>query len=204
MTKSRFSKKDDPSWITNLEIWQEYQHFCVAAMVAMESVDQDMAVAILLSGDGIECVASQLSLSDETVGKVVESMLDPTWSELYEKLIFPLEQPWPQSKSGEPGSPDYIYLMLDPFTGYHKIGRSINPKRRVKELNRNIPPGGTTVVLVHQFEVENSTNAERDLHNLYSKERVQQEWFDLNLQDIQSIRDMNGYKDGIFHFTYYE
>jgi len=187
-------------WITNEEIWEEYRRFVIACLVVMGNVDQEVASGILLAGDGIAPVAHTLGLSVDTVGKVVNAMLDPNWSQLYERLVFPLERAWVPSPEDETHTTDeYVYLMTDPFTGYCKIGHSNDPDRRVNELNRNIPPGGTNVRLVHRFKADNAVEAELTLHEFHDEKRIEikggaTEWFDLDGFEVHVICDIAGYE----------
>lgn len=91
----------------------------------------------------------------------------------------------PIKKSG------YIYLFKDiNHSQHYKIGMSINPKNRLKQVGN--------VTLIHFFPADDMPKAESELHGLFSNQRTNGEWFMLyepNLEYIQSIRE---YKNSEF------
>ena len=78
----------------------------------------------------------------------------------------------------------YVYLMIDKNTGYHKIGRSKDPKYREKTLQSEKP----TIELLYKFKAHSST--EKELHKKYNSKRIRGEWFDLNQKDIDYIKTL--------------
>ena len=75
----------------------------------------------------------------------------------------------------------FVYLMLDKNTGYHKIGRSINPNKRERTLQSEKP----TITLFYHCEVP--VKIETILHEKYKDYRVRGEWFDLDEEQINEI-----------------
>lgn len=71
------------------------------------------------------------------------------------------------------------YLLKEKNTGYYKIGSSKNPSYREKTLQSQIP--NTEIVKVWD------KNIEKMLHNLYNKERVRGEWFNLTKTQVRYI-----------------
>src|SRR5690554_4089517 len=73
----------------------------------------------------------------------------------------------------------YVYIIGDTLhPRLYKIGRSNNPRRRLKELNGNtIVPGKRRFYLIHAIPCRNDRQAERILHARYHKKRSQGEWF---------------------------
>lgn len=71
------------------------------------------------------------------------------------------------------------YIMKDSNTGLYKIGKSINPKFREKTLQCEKP----TIKMVKIFE----SDIEKKLHEIYSKNRVRGEWFNLNEIQLRYI-----------------
>ena len=71
------------------------------------------------------------------------------------------------------------YLMLDADTGFVKIGRSIDPKKREVTLQSKKP----TISLLKICD----KNVESKLHNQYASKRVRGEWFKLSADEIQEI-----------------
>jgi hypothetical protein len=74
-----------------------------------------------------------------------------------------------------------VYLMIDENTGYHKIGRSINPTKRERTLQSEKP----TIKLLYSCEVP--LKIETILHEKYKKYRLRGEWFDLDEGQINEI-----------------
>lgn len=79
----------------------------------------------------------------------------------------------------------HIYIGYDESNRYFKIGKSINPARREKEI-ANMNP--TFKILTH-VQVPDQDEFERMLHNRYSSRRVVGEWFDLSAKDISELTD---------------
>lgn len=72
-------------------------------------------------------------------------------------------------------------------TGYTKIGRSKDPKRREKTLQSEKPV--ITLLKVSKLCVE------KDLHKKYNYKRIRGEWFNLSEKDIDSIVDEYSFID---------
>jgi len=80
------------------------------------------------------------------------------------------------------GKTTKIYVMIDKNTGYYKIGRSINPSLREKTLQSEKP----TIEMI--FNKEGKHSDEKKLHNMFKKNRVRGEWFDLSGSDLLKIK----------------
>lgn len=82
----------------------------------------------------------------------------------------------------------WIYLFHDPFTGLYKIGKSDDPNKRLKELNKSpstiLPtPNNFTFVDAWLAPVQK----EGELHRTYAAQRRRGEWFALTATDIEHI-----------------
>ena len=77
----------------------------------------------------------------------------------------------------------YVYLMQDTTNNYYKIGRSKTPQYREKTLQSEKP----TIELL--FFYEGSCEDEMELHERFKEKRIRGEWFDINEEDIQVIKD---------------
>lgn len=75
-------------------------------------------------------------------------------------------------------SKDYIYAIKSD-DGYYKIGRSSNPKRRLKSLSVGNP---NELTLVASSPVVEAQRREKDIHEQFGEWRVRGEWFDLPLE----------------------
>lgn len=79
------------------------------------------------------------------------------------------------------------YLMHDGNTGYIKIGKSINPKKRLRNLMCANP--AITLRFICELDIEAKLHAE------YIEKRIDREWFDLSQEDINYIcRNYNFYE----------
>tara|TARA_R110002012_G_scaffold255141_1_gene434806 strand:+ start:3330 stop:3620 length:291 start_codon:yes stop_codon:yes gene_type:complete len=72
------------------------------------------------------------------------------------------------------------YLMINRLSGYVKIGKSENPKYRESTLQSKEPQ----IDLIAIFKKD----LEKELHELFKSKRVRGEWFDLNSQEIDYIK----------------
>jgi hypothetical protein len=83
-------------------------------------------------------------------------------------------------------TPTKIYVMLDKNTGYFKIGRSHNPKKREKTLQSEKP----TIELLFSFDA--TEELEKELHVVFGDKRIRGEWFYLTEDDIFYIKEIGG------------
>ena len=80
----------------------------------------------------------------------------------------------------------YVYLILAVSTQRYKIGRSINPDRRLKTLNlQSCYP----LILLEQHFFEDSNFHERRIHRLLGEYRVHGEWFELPSWVVEHTKD---------------
>ncbi len=78
-------------------------------------------------------------------------------------------------KKRRPAKAGYVYLMID-NEGHYKIGVSVNPYRRLKQLSTGaaIPPR-----LVHVIATDDMYRLEGTWHTVYKHCRVRGEWYNL-------------------------
>jgi len=86
------------------------------------------------------------------------------------------------SKRGR-GKETNIYLMVDHACGMHKIGRSKNIIQREKTLGARIPK------IECLFSFKGHVEDEKKLHSHFKAKRGRGEWFDLNDEDINYIKN---------------
>ena len=82
--------------------------------------------------------------------------------------------------------PGYVYVFQSEATGLYKIGLSINPSKRLKEVSRKQK---ASIVSVATFYVQNMESVEFELHSIFDLKRVSGEWFELNADDVTKIKD---------------
>lgn len=74
----------------------------------------------------------------------------------------------------------YIYLIQSLEDGYYKIGVSIHPKKRVKQLQTG---NSSELKLVEIYQSEHAHKVEKSLQRRYSYLKKEGEWFDLGLTE---------------------
>ncbi len=198
------SKLERDGIIAASDIWKTYCEVVeeiTCAICYPKDPDPKIMGEVIVGGDPVEATAAFLGIEEDRVSRVVADMLNPVWSEVYYKLIFPLEIAYADMavdlEDNEPDD-DYNYLMYDPFSDLYKIGRSMSPADRVASINRNIPPGGTKVELVYFFWTDRSVESEQTLHDLYEDVRADGEWFKLKPEDVGYFKSIDCYKSGEF------
>lgn len=75
------------------------------------------------------------------------------------------------------------YLMKNNRNGYHKIGRSVNPKYRESTLMAEEPE----ITLIWST----NKNMERELQRMFEEKRVRGEWYNLTQDDVDYIKSLN-------------
>lgn len=81
----------------------------------------------------------------------------------------------------------YVYLF-EGFTRYerfHKIGFSVNPEKRLKQLNLPFE-----VDLVHKIKTNDMRTVERDFHERYKNDHYHGEWYSLDTPQIKWFKNI--------------
>lgn len=81
----------------------------------------------------------------------------------------------------------YVYLMIDTTNNFHKIGISNHPKYREHTLQSDKP----TIELICAKEFPSRAIAEAveaALHRAFAAKRIRGEWFNLDLSDIEDLK----------------
>jgi hypothetical protein len=63
----------------------------------------------------------------------------------------------------------------------YKIGKSVDPKRRINELTKNSSAYEIKTILIFPYDIE------KELHKFFEAQRDNGEWFDLNLTNIDFL-----------------
>lgn len=100
-------------------------------------------------------------------------------SELVSKALKKIQPIW-EGKNEEAG---FIYCLHDQL-GHFKIGLTKNLTQRIKQLSTQ-PPFNLTLVCA--FRVLNATRYEGMLHEKYSAQRLNGEWFELSPDELDSF-----------------
>jgi len=82
----------------------------------------------------------------------------------------------------------FVYLMHDTSNGYYKIGISNKPNYREKTLQSEKPT--IEMIISKKFPIRKIAESfEKSLHDVYSEKRIRGEWFSLNENDVQHIKE---------------
>lgn len=135
----------------------------------------------------IQCIKSDKGEKESsrlTIGKMVTFIDDvmknnPTDDDI-DRVVTSMENIFSSIEKKEYPKLNYkTYLMKDSNTGYTKIGRSVNPKKRESTLQSEKPT-------INMFAVCENDH-ESILHKKYSKKRIRGEWFNLSDKNLSSI-----------------
>lgn len=80
----------------------------------------------------------------------------------------------------------YVYL-IQAASGFYKIGRTANPKNRIRTFSVKLPFEVDYLCLI---KTKNMYKLERELHKRYEKKRVRGEWFKLSPADVEYIKGL--------------
>ena len=87
----------------------------------------------------------------------------------------------------------YVYVIKDTKYLKYKIGFTIHPKQRIKDIQRN---EAGKLEYVHIVQTDDARATESYLHDRYKKFRIRKdrEWFQLNNPQLQEIRNLGRHK----------
>lgn len=100
----------------------------------------------------------------------------------------------------------YIYLMrleenLNPWKCAHKVGRSIDPEGRTRQLGIILP---YNLTLLHSIWVEDVTKYERIMHEALHPWHLQGEWFWPEPQWVNWFRSLSQHYLDTGEYPYHE
>jgi hypothetical protein len=82
----------------------------------------------------------------------------------------------------------YLYAILDEQTGYVKLGYSVNPDQRLREL-QTANSGALRVIHRARIREDRARLVEQRLHHDLNHHRVRGEWFDLTESKARGMID---------------
>ena len=94
-----------------------------------------------------------------------------------------------QTKETKENSSDFcfVYLMHDTRNDYYKIGISNNPEYRESTLQSEKPT--IEMIISKKYPVRKiAESIEKALHETYSEKRLRGEWFELNSNDVEHLK----------------
>lgn len=83
----------------------------------------------------------------------------------------------------------YVYVIKDSKYHKYKIGRTINPKSRLRDIQRNEVGQLEYIYLVR---TDDAKSTEKNFHERYAQFRIRKdrEWFELGQSQLQDIRNL--------------
>lgn len=81
--------------------------------------------------------------------------------------------------------PGYVYVLE--HGGVYKIGRSAEPEKRIAQISPILPYPISVVCIAFS---EDYVDLERRLHLRFQDVRLNGEWFDLSIEDLERVKEM--------------
>lgn len=78
----------------------------------------------------------------------------------------------------------YVYLIGTPVFGWYKIGKSVSPEIRIKDLGILLP---FKIKVLSVWKAENHHLMEKTLHEIYKDKRINGEWFEFTKPEIYGV-----------------
>jgi len=78
----------------------------------------------------------------------------------------------------------YVYIIRAANTNTYKIGITINPEQRLRQLQSSSP---VDLAIVCAKNVDDAPGAELHIHTMYAANRKHLEWFTLKPKDVKTI-----------------
>lgn len=78
----------------------------------------------------------------------------------------------------------FVYLIGTPIFGWYKIGKSITPEVRIKDLGILLP---FKISIIGVWRANNHHLMESTLHEMYSQHRINGEWFEFSKKKLYEV-----------------
>jgi hypothetical protein len=75
-----------------------------------------------------------------------------------------------------------VYVIQSGNTNYYKIGVSVDPYSRMKDLQIGNP---VDLKIIASYKVKDAEKIEHELHTVFKNKRLKREWFELNKRDLE-------------------
>jgi hypothetical protein len=89
--------------------------------------------------------------------------------------------------------PGYVYLIQSE-SGWYKIGKTSNPENRIRTFSVKLPFRVEYICLIKS---NNMDELEMELHDYFKDQRIDGEWFELSIDDVDYIKSIEGYDDHV-------
>jgi hypothetical protein len=83
-------------------------------------------------------------------------------------------------------NPGYVYLIKN-SEGHYKIGKSVNPSKRIESLGVVLP---FPIEAVHIISSNRMSKLEKELHGRFEDKHIAGEWFELTQDDVEYIKSL--------------
>lgn len=80
----------------------------------------------------------------------------------------------------------FVYFIGNSTFGWYKIGKSITPEVRIKDLGILLP---FKIKIVGVWSANNHHLMEKTLHEIYATSRINGEWFEFSVKEAQAVFD---------------
>lgn len=169
----------DEQWLADVEGEGE------AYLREIERDDEEYFCALERDMETVDATASRMFEGANALDGLVRSAWGGAVDSWYR--VMPLERHKPYPKEQLPARRGgYVYLIRDrDVTGYCKIGKSTNVRRRIGHFDTMLP---FETDLLHIIETDDCTALEARLHRHFAEKRVRGEWFELDDNDIAAIK----------------
>ena len=78
----------------------------------------------------------------------------------------------------------FVYLIGTPVFGWYKIGKSITPEVRIRDLGILLP---FKIDIIAVWQAQDHSMLERTLHEIYASSRINGEWFEFARKEVQTL-----------------
>ncbi len=78
----------------------------------------------------------------------------------------------------------YVYLIGSSVFGWYKIGKSITPEIRIKDLGILLP---FKIEVIGVWGAKDHHKMEKALHEMYKEQQINGEWFEFTKEKIQEV-----------------
>lgn len=100
--------------------------------------------------------------------------------------VLAIEQSKPRLEESNQDVSGYVYLIKS--DSYYKIGVSQDVRQRIKQLG-TLPP--FDIKLICTIRTDSAYNLESQLHEQFEEKRVNGEWFELEDNDVEYIKELS-------------
>jgi hypothetical protein len=150
-------------------------------MIANEEIDYGEMVEHLWVTDHDKCQEMYNLFKDEQTDGVVHLNLITKHFPDVSKFIV---REYKKCNGKIPYDFGYIYLLNAVGTSYYKIGKSVHPDKRLKQISPKMPYECELISVIPTFF---KTMAEAEYHAHFEKNRVNGEWFEIEEKSFLDI-----------------